>query len=82
MTMTVEHNDVLLLKNKIFELSDEFQTLYRSYEALSVVASGNSGDPVHVASIVYGLNYWFEFLLTELGELYQKADGSGLRVVR
>ena len=79
--MTNKHNDFVLLKNKIFKLSDELHTLYDAYEALPVIACGDFGDSRHVGIIVNGLNYRFEYLLAELDKLYLKTDKTGLRVV-
>ena len=81
MTMTNDNYEVSKLKSEVFRVSNELHTIYSSYEALQVIAMGDSGDAVHVGAVICGLNYRFEALLLELDKLY-KHEKKGLHVVK
>jgi hypothetical protein len=69
MTMTTTNDDLKALRMKLFELSDDLDTIYRSYDALQVIATGDAGDSRHVGLVLCGLNYRLEGLLVDLSNL-------------
>jgi len=70
--MTIENNEVSVLKTQVFRLADELSVLYKSYEGLQVIAASASCDSENVAAVVCGLNYRFESLLADLERLYKR----------
>jgi len=79
--MTTQNNEVHLLRMQVFNFAQEFHTLYSAYQGLQVIALSASVDSENVGAVINGLNYRFESLLIELDKLYQKNEGTFLRVV-
>jgi hypothetical protein len=69
MTMTETNDDTKALRMKLFEISEDLDTIYRSYDALQVISTGDAGDSRHVGLVLCGLNYRLEGLLADLASL-------------